>query len=374
MDELKIEVWGVFSLTKKQILIFEIIFFSFFMLLTVFLFSYDFKIHAGNDSYNFHAKYAKYFSLASTILIIIEAQFLWLKFTQAQLELIEKQKSEILEKNRILHEQKEKIEYQNQSIRDSLSYASKIQNALLPSNKKMERLLSDHFIYYKPRDIVSGDFYWLNEVEDKIVVAAADCTGHGVPGAFVSLLGISFLNEIVKNSEKEKYELKPAKILNELREKLISSIINSENDTETYDGMDISICVIDKNEKTMCFAGALLPIYIVKNSDNDKEIELLQLRGDIFPISMSDFESFSYTNKKVELDEGDIIYMFSDGYADQFGGDKGRKFLSANFKKLIEDIAKDSLEVQRRKLHENILSWRGDLKQVDDIMVLGIKI
>jgi len=361
MKELKIEVWGIFLLSRKQVLIFEIFFFIFFSALSVFLFTYDFKFHAGEDAYNFHAKYAKYFSLAATIAIIIETQFLWQRITKAQLKLIAAQKV--------------KIEQQNKNIKDSLSYASRIQTALLPSTKKMNRILSDHFIYYKPRDIVSGDFYWLNEIENKIIIAAADCTGHGVPGAFVSLLGISFLNEIVQNTINEGNTIKPATVLNELRNKIVAAISNQETEEENYDGMDISICIVDKKSKTMCFAGALLPIYIVKKSEKQNEKQkLLQLRGDIFPIGMSDFENYSYKNKQIKLDKGDIFYMFSDGYADQFGGDKGRKFLSSNFKKLLSDIAKYPLEEQKTKLHENIIKWRGSINQIDDIMVLGIKI
>ena len=139
--------------------------------------------------------------------------------------------------------------------------------------------------------------------------------------------------------------------------------------------MDISICIVDKKSRTMCFAGALLPIYIVKSEKNvNKKRDLLQLRGDLFPIGMSDFEDYSYKNKQVQLDEGDIFYMFSDGYADQFGGKKGRKFLSANFKKLLLSIAHYPLEEQKEKLHKEIQKWKGDIKQIDDIMVLGIKV
>jgi len=246
MKDLKIEVWGVFLLTRKQVLIFEMVFFLFFSVLTVFLFTYDFKFHAGENYYNFHAKYAKYASLTSLILIIIETQFLWLKITKAHLNLIKKQKT--------------KIEKQNRNINDSLNYASRIQSALLPSTKKMDSILSDHFIYYKPRDIVSGDFYWLNEINDKVIIAAADCTGHGVPGAFVSLLGISFLNEIVQSIVDEGNIIKPATVLDKLRNKIIAAISNQDADNENYDGMDISICILDKKTRTMCFAGALLPV------------------------------------------------------------------------------------------------------------------
>jgi len=361
MEDLKIEVWGVFLLTRRQVLIFEMVFFIFFSALTVFLFSYDFKYHAGEDYYNFHAEYAKYASLTCIILIIIETQFLWQRITKAHLNLIQKQK--------------QKIEQQNKNINDSLNYASRIQTALLPSNKKMNSVLNDHFIYYKPRDIVSGDFYWLNEINDKIIIAAADCTGHGVPGAFVSLLGISFLNEIVQGIVDDNKLIKPAVVLNELRNKIVSAISNKEEDDENYDGMDISICIIDRKSRTMCFAGALLPVYIAKIRKNENEDnKLIQLRGDIFPIGMSDFENYSYKNKRIELDEGDVFYMFSDGYADQFGGKKGRKFLTSNFKKLLANIAHFPLEEQKNKLHENINKWKGNNAQIDDIMVLGIKI
>ena len=210
-EEFKVEVWGVFELTKKQILIFQLFFLILFIGLTAFLFAFEFPEHLGNDVYNFHVKYAKYFSLTATILIVIETQFLWSKFTQAQLNLIkeqkteiEQQKEEILAQNELLIEHREqilahqkKIEAQNEDIKASIRYASTIQNALLPSPTKLKRLLGEYFLFYKPRDIVSGDFYWLDEYKGEIVIAAADCTGHGVPGAFVSALGISMLNDVL---------------------------------------------------------------------------------------------------------------------------------------------------------------------------------
>ncbi|MDF1551283.1 MAG: SpoIIE family protein phosphatase, partial [Bacteroidales bacterium] len=255
MKEIRIEVWGFISLSKKQILIFELVFLSLFIGLTAFLFSYNFKTHLNNVSYNFHATYAKYFSLACTFLIIIEAQFLWSKFTKTQLEYIilqnkkiekqnnaiteqnaelKSQQEEILVQNEMLYAQKEeilekqkKIEIQNRDIKDSIAYASRIQNTLLPAKKKIDRLLGDHFLFFKPKDIVSGDFYWVEEYDNKTIVAVADCTGHGVPGAFVSVMGVSFLNELVLSAKILKESLSPAKILDGLREKMLHSISNT---------------------------------------------------------------------------------------------------------------------------------------------------
>ena len=195
MDDLKIKVWGLFYLSRKQMLIFVMVFLTLFIFLTVFLFSYEFPKHLDSAAFNFHGKYAKYISLICTFLIVIETQFLWSKFTRIQLEKIKEHKDEIEEQKNEIEEQKIKIERQNKDLKDSIKYASKIQSALLPSLPKMERLLNSHFLYFSPRDIVSGDFYWVDEYHGKTIVAVADCTGHGVPGAFVSVLGITFLFE-----------------------------------------------------------------------------------------------------------------------------------------------------------------------------------
>jgi len=388
-EEFKVEVWGLFDLTKNQILIFQMVFLTLFIGLTAFLFAFEFPVHMGNDTYNFHATYAKYFSLAATIMIVLETQFLWSKFTQAQLDLIklqkaeiEQQKEEILTQNeqliehreRILKHQKE-IEEQNKDITDSIRYASKIQTAMLPSEKKLKRLLSDYFLYYKPRDIVSGDFYWIDEYNGKIVIAAADCTGHGVPGAFVSALGISMLNEVLQRAVLNNEFLNPAVMLNKLRTLMTSSISRTENQEETYDGMDVAICMIDKKQNTLEYAGALQPIYIVKKvSDKENNYELTTMKPDVHSISMTDYKEHSYQNTIISIKPGDLIYMFSDGYADQFGGEKRKKFLTANFRKLLISIADKPVEEQNKILDTTQIEWRGDIDQIDDIMVIGIKI
>jgi len=389
-EEFKVEVWGLFALTKKQILGFQLFFLILFIGLTAFLFAFEFPEHIGNDVYNFHAKYAKYFSLAATILIVIETQFLWSQFTQAQLNLIqeqkaeiEQQKEEILTQNeqlidhreRILAHQK-KIEAQNEDITASIRYASTIQNALLPSPTKLNRLLGEHFLFYKPRDIVSGDFYWVDEYKGKTVIAAADCTGHGVPGAFVSALGISMLNEVLNRSVSSGEFLNPSVMLNKLHMQMKASISRTEQDKDTYDGMDVAICMIDRKNNTLEYSGALQPVYVIKKikEDDTERYELNILKPDVHSISMTDFKDHTYQNTIVGINQGDLIYLFSDGYADQFGGKKHKKFLSANFRKLLLTIAPHPMEKQLQVLDETMKKWMGDIEQIDDMMVIGIRV
>lgn len=389
-EEFKVEVWGLFELTKKQILIFQLFFLISFIGLTAFLFAFKFPEHLGNDAYNFHAKYAKYFSLAATIMIVIETQFLWSQFTQAQLNLIkeqkaeiEQQKEEILTQNEQLIEHRErilahqkKIEAQNQDITASIRYASTIQNALLPSPIKLKRLLGAYFLFYKPRDIVSGDFYWADEYNGKTVIAAADCTGHGVPGAFVSALGISMLNDVLNRAVSAGEFLNPSVILNKLHEQMKGSISRTEKNSDTYDGMDIAVCMIDRKTNTLEYSGALQPVYLIKNinENNTQRYELNILKPDVYAISMTDFKDHTFQNTIIGIQPGDVLYLFSDGYADQFGGKKQKKFLSSNFRKLLLSIAPYPMDKQLKILEETMNKWMGDIEQIDDMMVIGIKI
>ena len=386
-EEFKVEVWGLIALTKKQILIFQLFFLILFIGLTAFLFAFQFPEHLGNTAYNFHAKYAKYFSLAATILIVIETQFLWSHFTQAQLNLIkaqkveiEQQKEEILTQNEQLIDHRErilahqaKIEAQNEDIKASIRYASTIQTALLPSPTKLKSMLGEYFLYYKPRDIVSGDFYWLEEYRDKIIIAAADCTGHGVPGAFVSALGVSMLNDVLQRAVSNNEFINPSIMLNKLSEQMKASISGSEN--ETYDGMDIAICMIDRKTNTLEYAGALQPVYIVKKIDSSENpYELITLKPDIYSISMTDYKEHKFQNTVIGIQQGDMVYMFSDGYADQFGEKNRKKFLSANFRKLLLSVAHKSIDQQLRIIDETMKKWKGNLEQIDDVMVIGFRI
>ena len=282
--------------------------------------------------------------------------------------MLHQQKEEILEKQR-------KIELQNRDIKDSIAYASRIQTTLLPSKRKIERLLDDYFIFFKPKDIVSGDFYWIDEYNEKIIVAVADCTGHGVPGAFVSAMGISFLNEIVNAAKINKVDLTPAKILNNLRNRMLHSIESTESDEEAYDGMDISICIIDKEQKKYIYAGALLSVtHVSKLLDETTPSQIEQLRPDVHPVSMMDYGNHSYKDHVISYDEGDMLYLYTDGYADQFGGPNGRKFLNTNFRDLIQKIATEPLDIQEVKLETRIRKWQGNFEQIDDMTVIGIEL
>ncbi len=363
MKPIKLKVWGLISLNKKQILILELCSLTFFIILTIFLFTYDFKPHLGEVSYNFHAKYAKYFSLVCTFLIIIEAQFLWSQFTKNQLDIIEEQKKE--------------LDTQNLKIQESINYASKIQQVLLPSESKLQRLLKEHFVLYLPRDIVSGDYYWVEEFNDQVVVAVADCTGHGVPGAFLSAMGISLLNEIVLTSKAYSYELTPSFILKTLNKRIRNIVETSENEEDIYDGMDISVCIIDKKHKQFSYSGALLSMIHVSNLKNEQtKPKIEQLKPDLYPIVMGGMFSKenNYKHHTISYEENDMLYLYSDGYKDQFGGGKKQKFMNKNFLKLIGKISNKPLDIQYKEFSTTLNEWKGDYEQIDDITVMGIRL
>ncbi|MGM0406984.1 MAG: SpoIIE family protein phosphatase [Bacteroidota bacterium] len=276
---------------------------------------------------------------------------------QEQKEEIETQRDEIA-----IH--RDKILRQNEDITDSINYASRIQNAMLPLKDQFEKTFNEHFIFYQPRDIVSGDFYWISEGQDKIYFAAADCTGHGVPGAFMSMLGISSLNEIIGS---ETNNLTAAKILNLLREKIKFSLHQTGKEGEAKDGMDIALCVLHKKKMVLEFAGAFNPLYHFRNG------ELNEYKADRMPIGIYHIEKKEFTNNEIEIKKGDTIYIFSDGYADQFGGPGQTKFKSANLKKMLTEIINQPMDKQKEILEERFNKWKGQLDQVDDIIMIGIR-
>ncbi|RLD67681.1 MAG: hypothetical protein DRI84_01755 [Bacteroidetes bacterium] len=261
-------------------------------------------------------------------------------------------------------EQKDQLEEKNRNIIDSIRYAQRIQEAVIPSESQFHSIFEDSFVLWKPRDIVSGDFYWMMQREDQLFVCAADCTGHGVPGAFMSIMGISFLNQIaglpnVKNA---------ADALNLLRNNVITSLNKEGSHTATKDGMDIALCVFNMKKMQVDYAGAYNALYIIR------EGELLETKADRMPIGVHDRDNLPFTNKTLDLMSGDQIYMFSDGYIDQFGGPKGKKFMSKRFKKFLLEIQHLPMQEQKDRLWENNLAWRGEIEQVDDIILLGIRI
>ena len=281
---------------------------------------------------------------------------------------IEKQSKLIQNQNTEIYDQYQKINIQNEEITGSIRYAGKIQRAVLPNIDGYEKYLSGFFNLYKPRDIVSGDFYWMNEAQNKLFIAAVDCTGHGVPGGFLSMLGISFLNEIVIDLNRKKKYIRAADILNILRDKIISTL-SQQGDKITRDGMDISLVVIDKEKKLLNFAGANNPAYIIRDH------ELTKIDADRMPIGYNKkLNDIKFKDKFVKILEDDTIYIFSDGYADQFGGSHGKKFNARRFRELLMHIHKFPITKQK-DMAENILKkWQQGYDQIDDILLMGIKI
>jgi serine phosphatase RsbU (regulator of sigma subunit) len=249
-------------------------------------------------------------------------------------------------------------------IKDSINYAKRIQQAILPLETDIRKELPEHFIYFKPRDVVSGDFYWFNKKNDKLFIAACDCTGHGVPGAFMSIIGNSLLNEIAH----ETTVTEPSQILNMLRDKIIQALKQRSGEQESKDGMDMMLCCIDKKNKKLSFSGANNPLYVIRNG------ELKEFKGNKQPIGVYGDELKPFTNQEFDLCPGDLIYLFSDGYPDQFGGPRGKKFLYTRFKELLVSISPRSMEQQNSDLDRSFWDWKKDNEQVDDVLVIGIRI
>jgi serine phosphatase RsbU (regulator of sigma subunit) len=294
---------------------------------------------------------------------------------EAQKEEIEAQKEEIEAQLDLTTDQRDTISRQKELILDSIRYAERIQSALLPPELFLSESVSDYFILFRPRDIVSGDFYWTSFREGKLLVAAADCTGHGVPGAFLSLLGISSMNEIVNRIG----SVKASHILEQLRDFVIASLHQTGTSGETQDGIEVGICVIDPVSLTLEFAGANRPLYLVRGGENGDETvpqdyRVIQYRGDRMPIGIYEQEPIPFTDHQVHLKKNDALYLFSDGYMDQLGGPKRKTFRTRRFRKLLLEICELSMEEQKKVLQERLDKWQGDVEQIDDILVIGIRI
>lgn len=276
----------------------------------------------------------------------------------------------LAESNKILATQKDIIEEKNKDITDSINYAKKIQEAILPHFELKEKLFPESFILFQPRDIVSGDFYWFNEKNGKKIIAAVDCTGHGVPGAFMSMIGNAFLNQIVN----EKGITEPARILNELRELIIAALKQKGTSGENQDGMDISLIAFDEKTGLAEFAGANNPLWMIKRQLNESLPEITEIKGDKQPIGIYSGNAKPFTNNIVPIEKGDTIYIFTDGYADQMGGTTGKKYKYKTFKELILSIYKLPMKEQERLTRQNINEWKGLFDQTDDILVIGIRV
>ncbi|MEL6558569.1 MAG: SpoIIE family protein phosphatase [Bacteroidota bacterium] len=268
--------------------------------------------------------------------------------------------------NVVLNEQKEIIEENNKSITDSIKYAKRIQDAILPDEALLKKHLKDHFVYFKPKDIVSGDFYWFSRREstNTTIIAAVDCTGHGVPGAFMSMIGNTLLNEIALNEEIDT----PAKMLFELRKAVIEALQQS-GQGDNKEGMDIALCMIDHDAQKIQYAGAYNGLYIMKGD------ELITAKADRMPIgSYHDRDEVPFTNHEFEIEDGDRFYIFSDGFIDQFGGADEKKFSAKKFKALVSKMSAYPMEKQNAILEKTMEQWKKETDQLDDMLIIGFEV
>jgi serine phosphatase RsbU (regulator of sigma subunit) len=263
----------------------------------------------------------------------------------------------------IIESQKAELELKDTNITDSLIYAQRIQEALLPSEAYFRNHFEDSFILFKPKNIVSGDFYWIEEKGDKVFIVAADCTGHGVPGALMSMIGLKIIEKTINEDNIEI----PSKILAIMNKGLEKTFSREKNiGTIIRDGMDIGLCVIDRKRRKVDYSGAFLPLYLIRDGS------LIEIMADKIIIGMNP-EGTAYTDHEIDLLEDDIFYIFSDGYVDQFGGTDNKKFMYRRFRYLLLTIHRFPVNDQKAILEENIRNWMGVNEQVDDMMVIGFR-
>jgi serine phosphatase RsbU (regulator of sigma subunit)/ligand-binding sensor domain-containing protein len=276
-----------------------------------------------------------------------------------------RQSQQLEQQNQEIVRQKEEIEHQNQEITDSIKYASRIQEAILPSRVAIAQAFPQSFVLYKPKDIVSGDFYWFAEESGWRLIAAVDCTGHGIPGAFMSVLGSSLLNQIVS----EKHITDPGTILNRLNELVRENLHQVDAKSESKDGMDLMLLAFPSEADRVLYSGANNPLYLIRGG------ELTEFKAHKYPIGGGQYEDRHFETSELPLEDGDVLYIFSDGYADQFGGPNRRKFMYGKFKKFLVEIHKRSMAEQRDILDQTIDAWRAEsqVEQIDDILVIGLR-
>ena len=285
-----------------------------------------------------------------------------------------KMKDELAETERILEQkvkerteevvkQKAEIEELYTDVTASIRYAKRLQDSILPPEKLIKKYFPSSFVLFKPKDIVSGDFYWVGKQKNEFMFAAVDCTGHGVPGAFMSLVGANGLNSAFKEHKLSK----PGLILDDLN-RYANEALNKSADDSIRDGMDITLCSINSKEMKLKFAGANNPVYLIR----DGELEIYKTNK--FAIGSFNHEEHNYENFEIDLVKGDKVYAFSDGYPDQFGGERGKKFMYKKFKELLVETVNESMENQKRMLEERLSEWMGNYEQVDDIVIFAVEI
>ncbi|MDP4630414.1 MAG: SpoIIE family protein phosphatase [Flavobacteriales bacterium] len=256
--------------------------------------------------------------------------------------------------------QKEQLNLLYRDLTDSINYAQRLQNTILPNIGAVRQIFNKSFVFYVPKAVVSGDFYWFKNVGGKKLFAAADCTGHGVPGAFMSLVGHNFLNHVTK------VFLDPAQILNNINR--LGTEVLRNNNTGVRDGMDIALCAIDEKELTLEYCGANIPLYVVRNN------ELMELAPTKRSIGTFGERGETFETQKFQLEKNDMVYACSDGYADQFGEANNKKFMRKRFKEILTSISIQEIDAQEKTLHETFNAWKGSMEQTDDLLVIGIRI
>ena len=341
------------------------------------------KLALEGDAYE---QQENYYIIGGVLLLIVIGLILFsLMQKKKDNRLILAQKDQVEIQKKEIEHQHETLEDQHKEITDSINYAKRIQTALLTEDAEWERISKDHFVLFKPKDVVSGDFFWAYHNDDSqlSIWVAADCTGHGVPGAFMSMLGIGFLNEIVSESG----ITKPDEILNILRDKIINSLVQKNVDTQQKDGMDIALCVWDRKANNLSFAGANNPLWIIRDSslltqeqkNHPKTVQsdglsLLEIKPDKMPVGYMGDNMPKFSSVEIPLHKGDVIYSFTDGFADQFGGERGKKFKYKPFKQLILDKQSIAMKDQKELLDTTFENWKGDLEQIDDVCIIGVKV
>jgi ligand-binding sensor domain-containing protein/serine phosphatase RsbU (regulator of sigma subunit) len=306
-----------------------------------------------------------WFYLLSAIFIVV-VLFYGDRFRTKRLMEAKKQlEIKVVERTQELADKNDELAHKNREILDSIHYAKRIQGAILPTEKELKTHLPHSFVFYQPKDIVSGDFYWMAMVEEKILFAAADCTGHGVPGAFMSIIGFNGLNKIVK----EEQITQPAEILNRLSA-IVEDTLQYSDEFEINDGLDIAICALDSKKLKLEYAGAFNPLYMVRNG------QLAETKADRKPVGRSIVmdPKKKFSNHEINIQKNDTFYIFSDGYADQFGGPNGRKFRYKQFKELLVTANKSPMEKQKDIIDTAIRNWQGEIEQIDDMVIMGVKI
>ena len=315
-------------------------------------------------------KLVLYFVLLALLLVSFLGYYIYRSYKikkEANIKLEEKnrtislQKDEIEKQRDLAAAQRDQIGYQKRHIEDSIMYAKRIQTALIPSLELFSDKL-EHFVLYKPLAIVSGDFYWVSAQANPQVIISADCTGHGVPGAFMSMLGVTLLNEIVNG----KHIIMPDQIIENLRQGIIKSLKQVAEEDSIKDGMDIAVCVVDFDKNILWYAGANNPLYLVRNG------ELTHYRADRMPVAIH-YKMEPFTLHKIDLQKGDAFYIFSDGFADQFGGPQQKKFMSMQLRETLVEMAGVPMLKQGERLNQIFEEWRGDSPQIDDVTLIGVR-